>query len=89
MYPKYQSHRVEAFKIREIEYDADKAHVLKRETDGSAILHPEDKTLHAKVVDREYIQSQKPKEGGYWVKFENGSEHWLSENFFEEAYLKN
>lgn len=85
-YPRYKSHKeVEAFKIADINWDADIAKNQNRETDGSATLIPEDNNLNPHKVTAEYIKKHKPQIGGYWVRYADGYESWSPARQFEEG----
>jgi len=84
--PKYQSHKkVWALKIKSIVFDSDLAKETNRETDGSAIITPEEDGYAPFKVDSDYIHKHKPKEGGYYVQYEGGYKSWSPADAFEEG----
>jgi hypothetical protein len=59
--PRYKCHKeVWALKIKAIARDSDKAREEQRETDGSAILTPEDDRYAPFKVDAGYMHKHKP-----------------------------
>jgi hypothetical protein len=90
--PKYKCHKeVWALKIKAIEYDSDKAKTENRETDGSAIIIPEDERYAPIKVSHEYVNKHlrnvEPV-GGYYVVYEDGYISWSPMKAFEEGYTK-
>ena len=87
--PKYQSHKqVRALKIKHIVFDSELAESSNRETDGSAIISPEEEDYPAFRVDRKYVQKHKPQVGGYYVLYKDGYESFSPAKAFEEGYTK-
>jgi len=87
--PKYQSHKVVwALKIKEIVFDHDLASKENRETDGSAIITPEEDGYAPFEVDREYCRKHNPQVGGYYVVYEDGYKSWSPADAFEGGYTK-
>ncbi len=68
--PKYRSHKIVwALKIKDIKKDGEGEN---RETDGSAIITPEEERYAPFHVDAAYMQKHKPEVGGYYVRYEDG-----------------
>ena len=92
--PKYQSHKiVHALKIKDIVFDCELASTENRETDGSAMITPEEKLFASFKVDREFVRrlpQNHPNEivGGYYVVYEDGYESWSPAKAFEDGYTK-
>jgi len=83
--PKYKCHKeVYALKIKAIELDAE--HNPTDETEGSALIYPEEEGYAAFQVDREYVLKHEPEVGGYYVVYENGYKSWSPAEAFEEGY---
>lgn len=87
--PKYQSHKkVWALKIKSIVFDSDVAKEQNRETDGSAIITPEEEGYEPFKVNHEYCHKHKPQVGGYYVVYEDGYASWSPSEAFEVGYSK-
>ena len=87
--PKYRSHKVvRALKIKSVELDSDKAQAENRETDGSAIITPEEEGFAPFRVDFEYVRKHNPQAGGYYVVYPDGYKSWSPAKAFEEGYSR-
>ena len=87
--PEYQSHKkVWALKIKAIEKDIDLANKEDRETDGSAMITPEENGYAPFKVDFIYMSKHDPKVGGYYVVYEDGYKSFSPAKAFEEGYTK-
>jgi hypothetical protein len=87
--PRYRSHKeVWALKIAKIEFDIDKARAEGRETDGSAIITPDEPEYAPFRVDAEYVHKHTPKVGGYYVVYGDGYESWSPAPAFEDGYTR-
>ena len=85
--PKYQSHKkVWALKIKEVVFDSHLAKETNRETDGSAIITPEDGKYAPFKVDGQYVYKHEPQVGGYFVQYEDGYKSWSPADVFESGY---
>ena len=86
--PRYVCHKeVHALKIERIEFDTDKAKEDgDRETDGSAMIFPEDKSYAPFKVNHEYVRKHNPKAGGYYVVYDDGYKSWSPADAFESGY---
>jgi hypothetical protein len=85
--PRYKCHKeVWALKIKAVEFDSDKARTEQRETDGSAILTPEDTRYVSLKVPVDYVRKHKPEAGGYYVVYEDGYKSFSPAKAFEEGY---
>ena len=79
-YPQYQSHKVVgALKIKQI--------IASVKGLGATIV-PEDENYGAFEVSDEYMTKHKPKEGGYYVVYQDGYESWSPADVFEKGYTK-
>ena len=87
--PQYQCHKkVWALKIKEVHFDQVAAHAEGRETDGTAIIIPENPTFAAFRVDAEYVKKHKPQANGYFVVYDDGYKSWSPGPKFEEGYTR-
>lgn len=87
--PKYQTNKtVWALKIKEIVFDSDLAKIENRETDGSAMITPEEDGYAPFKVDETYVRKHQPKAGGYYVLYKDGYKSWFPADAFEEGYTK-
>jgi hypothetical protein len=88
--PKYVCHKeVHALKIERIEFDTDKAKEDgNRETDGSAMIFPEEKAYAPFKVNHEYVRKHNPAAGGYYVVYADGYKSWSPSDAFEKEYSR-
>lgn len=88
--PKYQCHKqVWALKIKEIARDSEKADAESRETDGSAIITPEESGYAPFRVEFEYMHKHKPQVGGYYVVYPgDGYASYSPAKAFEDGYTR-
>ena len=88
--PQYQSHKkVWALRIKEIHFDSDAAKVDgDRETDGTAIIVPEESGYAPFRVDAAYVNKHQPKAGGYFVVYPDGHKSWSPAEAFEEGHTR-
>ena len=85
--PKYQSHKIVwALKIKEIVFDSVLAHADNRETDGSAMITPEEGGYASFKVNHKYCLKHQPEVGGYYIRYEDGYESWSPSKAFESGY---
>ena len=86
--PRYKSHKkVWALKIRKIEFDHVLARLEIRETDGSAIITPEEEGYAPFKVNNAYWKKHNPQVGGYYVQYEGGYESFSPADAFEDGYI--
>lgn len=84
--PEYTCHKkVWALKIKSIAIDGEGEN---RETDGSAMITPEEPGYAAFKVSREYMHKHKPEVGGYYVRYKDGYESFSPAPAFEEGYSR-
>lgn len=82
--PKYKCHKeVWALKIKSIVIDGEGEN---RETDGSAMITPEEKGYAPFKVDQDYMRKHKPEAGGYYVQYKDGYKSFSPAYAFEEGY---
>jgi len=83
--PKYNCHKqVWALKIAGIKrHNEDDP---RAETDGSAMITPEEDGYAPFRVDREYMCKHKPEIGGYYVVYKDGYKSYSPAQAFEEGY---
>ena len=85
--PRYKCHKeVYALKIADIELDSDKARIENRETDGSAMITPEEQGYAPLRVDHEFVRKHQPKIGGYYVVYLDGYKSFSPAEAFESGY---
>lgn len=85
--PKYVCHKeVHALKIANVELDWEVAKREDRETDGGAIITPEDKRYSPFRVGSDYVRKHDPKAGGYYVVYEDGYKSFSPAQAFENGY---
>ncbi len=85
--PKWKCHKeVYAVKIKEIVRDADVAHSENRDSDGSAMITPDDSRFLPFRVDRDYVNKHRPEAGGYFVVYEDGYRSFSPAKAFEDGY---
>lgn len=79
--PIYQSHKkVWALKIKEIVVDGGGTD---NESDGSAMITPEESAYSPFKVDSSYMHKHNPEVGGYYVVYEDGYKSWSPAGAFE------
>lgn len=82
--PRYKCHKqVWALKIAAIKFDGEGED---RETDGSAMLTPENTDYYPFKVDASYMHKHKPEPGGYYVVYTDGYESFSPAGAFESGY---
>jgi hypothetical protein len=87
--PKYQSHKkVWALKIKAIAFDWEAAKREGRETDGSAMITPEEDGYASFRVPHAYVKKHNPQAGGYYVVYEGGYASWSPAAAFESGYTR-
>lgn len=87
--PRYKCHKeVWALKIKAIAYDVELAQAEGRETDGSAMITPEEDGYAPFRVDYAYVNKHRPKVGGYYVVYADGYKSWSPAPAFEEGYTR-
>ena len=86
--PRYQCHKiVHALKIKSILFDRDLAKLdSNRETDGSAIITPEELRYAPFKVDGAYVHKHNPQVGGYYVVYDDGYKSWSPADAFDAGY---
>lgn len=86
--PRYKSHKiVHALKISAVVLDSDKAQIEGRETDGSAMLTPEDTRYAPFKVDAAFVRKHSPHDSFYYVVYSPDGYASLSPvQAFEEGY---
>lgn len=84
--PKYKCHKeVWALKIKEIKKDGEGEN---RETDGSAMITPEEEGYAPFRVEHEYMHKHKPEVGGYYVVYKGGYKSFSPAEAFEDGYAR-
>lgn len=87
--PRYRCHKeVHALKIKAVEFDSYKARQENRETDGSALLVPDDGTYGPILVDWAYVRKHDPQPGGYYVVYKDGYRSFSPADAFEDGYTR-
>ena len=78
--PKYKCHKIVwALKIADIKRD---------ESDGSAMITPEEDGYAPFKVDLEYMNKHKPQVGGYYVVYVDGYKSFSPAKAFESGYVR-
>jgi hypothetical protein len=81
--PKYKSHKeVWALKIKSIVRDGEGEN---RESDGSAIITPEEDGYAPFRVESDYLHKHNPQVGGYYVVYQDGYKSFSPAQPFEEG----
>ncbi len=84
--PKYKCHKeVWALKIASIVRDGEGEN---RESDGSAIITPEEEGYSSFRVEGDYLHKHKPQVGGYYVVYDDGYKSFSPAEAFENGYSK-
>lgn len=84
--PKYKCHKeVWALKIKSIVRDGEGEN---RESDGSAIITPEEEGYAPFQVSHSYMHKHKPEVGGYYVVYKDGYKSFSPADVFEDGYSK-
>jgi len=84
--PKYTCHKtVWALKIKSIKLDGEGEN---RDSDGSAIITPEEDGYAPFMVGHEYMFKHKPQVGGYYVVYEDGYRSYSPSQAFESGYKR-
>ena len=83
--PRYRSHKtVWALKIKRL-YDPSGPN---QETDGGLMFEPEEPGYGDVRLDPEYVRKHQPKEGGYYVVYEDGYKSWSPAEAFVSGYSR-
>lgn len=84
--PKYKCHKeVWALKIAKIVRDGEGED---RESDGSAMITPEESQYAPFRVEADYMYKHKPEVGGYYVVYKDGYKSFSPAAAFEEGYSR-
>lgn len=87
--PRYKSHKeVHALKIKSIELDIDKAKEENRDTDGGAMITPEENGYAPFKVDCSYVKKHNPQVGGYYVVYKDSYISFSPAEAFEGGYTR-
>lgn len=87
--PQYRSHKtVSALKIRAVTLNSVLAALSGNESDGSAVITPEDEGYGDFRVDAAYLRKHDPQAGGYYVRYSDGYESFSPAAAFEEGYTR-
>lgn len=83
--PRYKCHKeVWALKIKAIKRDGDG----QDQSDGSAIITPEESMYAPFKVDAAYMHKHQPQVGGYYVVYDDGYKSWSPAKAFEDGYSR-
>ena len=84
--PKYLCHKeVHALKIAKIIRDGEGQDC---ESDGSAMMTPEDEGFAPIKLDREFMNKHEPVIGGYYVVYKDGYKSFSPAKAFESGYSR-
>lgn len=87
--PKYRCHKeVWALKIRSVTYNSVLAQLSGNESDGSALIVPEDEGYAEFRVDAAYVRKHDPQPGGYYVVYADGYKSFSPADAFESGYVR-
>lgn len=87
--PRYKCHKeVWALKIRAVTLNSVLAQLSGNESDGSAVITPEDVGYGDFRVDSDYIRKHNPQAGGYYVVYKDGYKSFSPAEAFEDGYTK-
>lgn len=88
--PRYQSHKkVWAIKIKSVVYDEDmRTQDIEQKDEREATITPEDKGYSTFKVGARYLAKHNPREGGYYVFYEDGYESFYPAEAFEDGYTR-
>ena len=85
--PRYKSHK-EVWALRIAKIERHNAGHPDAESDGSAMITPEDAEYAAFAVDREYMSKHEPHVGGYYVVYVDGYKLFSPCEAFEGGYTR-
>jgi hypothetical protein len=82
--PKYKCYKeVHALKIAKITVNPN---ISARESDGSAVITPEDSRYSPFEISGDYMRKHSPEVGGYFVVYVDGYESYSPAKAFEDGY---
>jgi len=81
--PQYQCHKkVRALKIETLKHTGTQEH----ESDGSLLMIPENKLYEPFILDAKFVSKHNPKEGGYYIVYDDGYASFSPAQAFESGY---
>lgn len=87
--PRYKCHKeVHALKIKAVTHNSVLAQLSGNESDGSALIVPEDEGYAEFRVDAEYVRKHNPQPGGYYVVYSDGYKSFSPAEAFEDGYTR-
>lgn len=87
--PRYKCHKeVWALKIQSVTHNSVLAQLSGNESDGSALIVPEDEGYAEFRVDADYVRKHKPQAGGYYVVYGDGYKSYSPAEPFESGYSR-
>lgn len=87
--PKYVCHKqVWALKIKAVTHNSVLAALSGDETDGSALIVPENESYAEFRVDADYVRKHNPQPGGYYVVYKDGYKSFSPAEAFEDGYTR-
>lgn len=87
--PRYKCHKeVWALKIKAVTRNSVLAALTGNESDGSAVITPEDAGYGDFRVDADYLGKHDPKPGGYYVVYRDGYTSYSPADAFESGYTR-
>jgi hypothetical protein len=85
--PRYKCHKeVWALKIKAVTHNSVLATLSGSESDGSALITPEDERYAEFRVDADYVRKHRPQAGGYYVVYKDGYKSFSPADAFEDGY---
>lgn len=86
-YPRYRCFKeVEAVKIKNFIWFTILTNGGLTETRADGVLYPEDDSIPPIAVSAEYMNRNKVRDGGYYVRYKDGYESFSPAEPFEEGY---
>lgn len=87
--PRYRCHKdVWALKIKAVTRNSVLAALSGNESDGSAVITPEDVGYGDFRVDADYLRKHDPQPGGYYVVYADGYKSFSPAKAFEDGYTR-
>ncbi len=87
--PCYKCHKeVHALKIKAVTHNSVLAQLSGNESDGSALITPEEDGYSEFRVDADYVRKHKPVAGGYFVVYDDGYTSFSPAEAFENGYTR-
>lgn len=87
--PRYKCHKeVWALKIKAVTHNSVLAQLSGQESDGSALITPDDGSYADFRVGADYLRKHNPQPGGYYVVYKDGYASYSPADVFEDGYAR-